>query len=265
MDLGLKNKIALVVASSKGLGFAAAKELLKEGSKVVICGRSQANLEVAEARLRKELGNEIILSGCISDLNKPESAEKLVKFTADQFGGLDILITNAGGPAKGIFATLSSEAFKEAIDLNFMSAVNLIKASLPYLKKSNSPSILTVTSISVKEPIFGLHLSNVIRPAVIGLTKSLSQEFGKEGIRVNSVLPGWTATERVEYLLESSSKQNNTTVKEEKEKITAAIPLGRMGYPEEFGRVATFLSSPAASYINGVMLQVDGGAYRGIF
>ena len=145
-----------------------------------------------------------------------------------------------------------------------MSAVNLIQAALPYLRQSDAASILTITSVSVKQPIAGLLLSNVMRPAVAGLTKTLSQELGREGIRVNSILPGWTATERVDEIMAYRTQHNQTSKEAEVTRITNSVPLGRMGQPEEFGRVAAFLVSPAASYVNGVMLQVDGGSYAGL-
>lgn len=263
MDLGLKNKVALVTAASKGLGFAAAKELAQEGAKVMISARSQANIDEALARLKQEV-NHAQVAGFVGDVTDPAGVQALVEKTAATFGGLDILITNAGGPPKGTFDTLSLTAWQEALQLTLMSTVYLVKAALPHLRQSSAPTILTVTSISVKEPIAGLHLSNVIRPAVVGLTKSLSQELGPEGIRVNSILPGWTATERVEYIMENYAQAHGTTPAEEAQKIAAGVPLGRMATPEEFGRVATFLVSPAASYLNGVMLQVDGGAYKGL-
>jgi 3-oxoacyl-[acyl-carrier protein] reductase len=145
-----------------------------------------------------------------------------------------------------------------------MSAANLIRAALPYLRQSEAATILTITSVSTKQPIAGLLMSNVMRPAVAGLTKTLSQELGREGIRVNSILPGWTATERVEEIMAYRTQQNNTSKEAEVAKITNSIPLGRMARPEEFGRVAAFLVSPAASYVNGVMMQVDGGSYSGL-
>lgn len=264
MDLGLQGKIALVVAASKGLGYAAARQLVLEGAKVAICSRSTERIEEAVQRLRQEGGEGTAVAGFVCDVTNPKQLEKLVNDTAATFGGLDILITNAGGPPSGTFATTTTQAWENAFHLTLMSVTYLVKAALPYLRQSSAPSILTITSFSVKQPVAGLLLSNVIRPAVVGLTKSLSQELGPEGIRVNSILPGWTATERVGEIMEYRAAQNGTTVSAEVAKITATIPLGRMGQPTEFGNVAAFLVSPAASYINGAMLQVDGGSYTGL-
>jgi len=264
MDLGLTNKIALVTAASQGLGFAAARELTREGAKVMICGRSQDRLNEAIAKLKDEFGQDAPVVAATADVSKAEDVNALVAEVASTFGGLDILITNAGGPPKGIFDTTDIAAWEKGINLTLMSAVHLVKATLPQLRKSDAASILTVTSISVKQPINNLLLSNVIRPAVVGLTKALAQEYGPEGIRANSILPGWTKTERVDYLLNGLAKAKGTTPQEEAGKITAATPLGRMADPQEFGKAAAFLVSPAASYITGVMMQVDGGAYAGL-
>lgn len=264
MDLGLKDKIALVAASSTGLGFAAALELAREGAKVAICSRSQEKLDEAVARLRAALGEDTAVAAYTVELTDPDQIKALVDDVVTHFGGLDILITNAGGPPGGTFDTTALEAWDIGYDLTLMSATRLIHAALPHLRQSSAASILTVTSISVKEPIDGLLLSNVFRPAVVGLTKTLSQELGPENIRVNSILPGWTATERVNYLFEYRARQNNTSAEVERARITASIPLGHMADPAEFGRAATFLVSPAASAINGAMIQVDGGSYSGL-
>lgn len=264
MDLGLSNKIALVTAASQGLGFAAARELAREGVKVMICGRSQARLDAAIAELKNEFGADTPLAARVADVSQAEDVNALVDAAVSTFGGLDILITNAGGPPKGTFATTNISAWQNGINLTLMSAVRLIHAALPHLEKSDAASILTITSISAKQPINNLLLSNVIRPAVVGLTKALSQEYGPKGIRANSILPGWTKTERVDYLLDGLAKAKGTSKEEEAQKITTATPLGRMADPQEFGKVAAFLVSPAASYVTGVMMQVDGGAYAGL-
>ncbi len=264
MDLGLKNKVALVVASSMGLGFAAALELARDGAKVVLCGRSEVKLDTAVSRMKAELGQNVPVAAFVTDVTDPAQNEKLIADTVAHFGGLDILITNAGGPPGGTFDSLNLDAWDEAYNLTLMSAVRLIKLALPHLRRSDAASILTITSISAKQPIAGLLLSNVMRPAVIGVTKTLSQELGPENIRVNSILPGWTATERVDHIFEYRAEVNNSDMDTEKSKITATIPLGRMADPAEFGRVAAFLSSPAASAITGAMIPVDGGSYAGL-
>lgn len=262
MDLGLSGKVALVAASSRGLGFAAARQLVRDGAQVVVSGRTKADVDEAVAQLQS-LGSGSA-AGMVVDVTVPEDTERMVSFTVERFGGLDILITNAGGPPGGRFEDVSFEQWEDALQLTLMSAVRLIKHALPHLRQSEAASILTITSFSVKAPVSGLLLSNAIRPGVIGLTKTLSQELAEAGIRVNSILPGWTRTERVDELLAYRAEANESSVGAELEKITGGIPLGRMGEPEEFGNVAAFLVSPAASYITGAMLQVDGGSYSGL-
>ncbi len=264
MELGLRGMTALLAASTDGLGLAAAEELVREGANVVICGRSADRLASAMLTLRNAAADEQQVAGFQADITDAASSEKLVQQTIDRFGGLDILITNAGGPPAGAFDSVEMETFEQAMQLTLLSAARLIKLALPYLRQSEAASILTITSISTKQPISGLLMSNVYRPAVVGLTKTLSQELGPEGIRVNSILPGWTATDRVVEIFEYRSEQNGTSIADERAKVTDGIPLGRMAEPEEFARVAAFLSSPAASYVNGAMIPVDGGSYAGL-
>lgn len=261
MDLGLENKIALVTGASRGLGFATALTLAREGCRVAINSRSKENASTAAQKIASETGAQAI--GLPGDVSEVGIAEKLVEATNDAFGGLDLLVTNAGGPPAGSFESFNEKAWQKAIDLSFTSHVRLIRAALPYLRKSKIPSVLTVTSYTVKQPLPNLVLSNSIRAATIGLTKSLALELGVEDIRFNSILPAWTETERVVDLMAFRAKNNNTTIEEETRKQAAESPLGRMGRPQEFANAAVFLLSPAASYITGVMLPVDGGIYKG--
>jgi 3-oxoacyl-[acyl-carrier protein] reductase len=261
MDLQLKDKRALITGSSRGLGYATALGLAREGCRVAINSRDEAKVAAAAKTIAKETGAQII--GLPGDVSDPDIPERLVGETARAFGGLDILITNAGGPPSGAFESFDEAAWQKAIDLSLMSHVRLIKAALPHLKQSKAASVLTVTSYSVKQPIPNLVLSNSIRAATVGLTKSLALELGAEGIRFNSILPAWTETERVYDLMKSRATQNKTTVEEEISKQSKDSPLGRMGRPEEFANAAVFLVSPAASYITGVMLTIDGGMYKG--
>ena len=261
MDLQLTNKRALVTGSSRGLGYATALGLAHEGCRVAINSRDETKATIAAQAISKETNMKVIgLSGDVSD---PEVPGRLVGETARAFDGLDILITNAGGPPSGTFESFDEAAWQKAIDLSLMSHVRLIQAALPFLKQSKAASVLTVTSYSVKQPIPNLVLSNSIRAATVGLTKSLALELGAEGIRFNSILPAWTETERVYDLMRSRAAQNKTTVEAEILKQSKDSPLGRMGTPEEFANAAVFLVSPAASYITGVMLTVDGGMYKG--
>jgi len=261
MDLGLEGKIALVTASSRGLGFAAARTLSREGALVAINARHAKALHGAAEKISRETNNRLIaLPGDVAD---PHIPEQLVKQVISEYGALDILITNAGGPPSASFEDLDDPAWQRAVDLTLMSHVRLIRAALPYLRRSNSASVLTITSLSAKQPIPNLVLSNSLRAAVIGFTKSLALELGRDGIRFNSILPGWTSTERIEQLLGERAATHGTTIDEEKSRQSQEISLGRLADPQEFANAAVFLVSPAASYITGVMLNVDGGAYKG--
>ena len=263
MDLRLKNKRALVTGSSRGLGYATALALAKEGCKVAINGRDEAKIKAIAEKLSKETGVQVI--GLTGDVGLADVPEKLIQQAVEAFGGLDILVTNAGGPPPGSIDSLDEAAWQKGVDVSLMSHVRLIKAALPYLRKSDAASVLTVTSLSVKQPIANLLLSNSVRMATIGLTKSLALELGRENIRFNSILPGWTETERVTELMTARATANKSTAEEETRKQSEQSALGRLGQPEEFANAAVFLVSPAASFITGVMLNVDGGMYKGTF
>lgn len=261
MDLHLKGKTALVAGSSRGLGYAIARGLLIEGCRVAINGRDATNLDFAAEKLTLETGGEVLsVPGDVSD---PSIPSKLIQSTVDTYGSLDLLVTNAGGPPPGRFETMDDPAWYKAIELSFMSHVRLIRSALPIMIKSKYASVLTITSLSVKQPITNLILSNSVRAATVGLTKTLALEMGASGIRFNSILPGWTETERVTELMTNRAIQNGTTIEIEMTRQTSESPLGRMASPEEFANAAIFLLSPAASYITGVMLTVDGGMYKG--
>lgn len=261
MDLELKDKRALVTGASRGLGYAAALELAREGCKVAVNSRDGSRIQAAAERIARESGSEAF--GLAGDLTETGTIENLVTAAVQALGGLDLLVTNAGGPPPGAFEDHDEGAWSKAVNLSLMSHVRLIRAALPHLRKSQAASVLTVTSISVKQPIDNLVLSNSIRAATVGLTKSLALELGPQGIRVNSILPGWTETERVVELMTARATANKTTVQDEIKRQSRESPLGRMGRPEEFARAAAFLLSPAASYTTGVMLNVDGGMYKG--
>jgi 3-oxoacyl-[acyl-carrier protein] reductase len=261
MDLQLKGKRALVTGASRGLGLATALGLAREGCRVAINSRNEEKLKDAARQLSEQWHAEVIpLPGDITD---PATPDALIQQASQVFGGLDILITNAGGPPPGRFDGFDDQTWQNAIELSLMSHVRLIRAALPWLRKSPAASVLAVTSYSVKQPIPNLVLSNSVRAATVGLIKSLALELGAEGIRFNSILPAWTETERVYALMESRARANGTTLAEEMAKQAKDSPLGRMGTPEEFANAAVFLVSPAAAYITGVMLTVDGGMYKG--
>lgn len=267
MDLKLQNKVALVAASSDGLGFATALQLAKEGARVVINGRNQDKIDTAVNKIKSELAmdqadNNII--GIKADLTEADQIETLVQQTVQQFDGIDILITNAGGPPAGLFEQMDEVNFTQAFNLTLMSAVRLIRESLPFLKKSDMASVLAITSYSVKQPVPKLIMSNIFRPAVVGLTKTLAQEYGPQNIRVNSILPGWIGTERTKYLLTKRAEMNASSFEAEQAAMTDMVPLGKMGTPAEFADAAAFLVSPRASYIHGTTLLVDGGIHKGL-
>ena len=260
MDLGLRDKCAFVTGSSRGLGYATALLLAKEGCKVAINGRDETRVKAAATSLGAEAGASIMaVTGDVSD---PSVPTKLIARAVEALGGLDLLVTNAGGPPSGAFDSFDEAAWEQAINLSFMSHVRLIQAALPHLRKSGAPSVLTMTSYTVKQPLPNLVLSNSIRLATIGLTKSLALELGSEGIRFNSILPATIDTDRIRELEAFRAKKNGTTLEEEAAKDAQKSVFGRVGRPEEFANAAVFLLSPAASYITGAMLTVDGGQYK---
>lgn len=263
MNLDLTNKIAFVAASSDGLGFATALELAREKAKVILASRSTDKLQIAKDKILAEVPDANLFISSF-DLLDEQDIKKAMEKAANAFGGIDILITNAAGPKAGKFGELSITDWQSAFQISLMSAVHLIYAAFPFLQESESGSILTITSTSGKQPIPGLFLSNVFRPAVLGMTKALSVELAPHNVRVNSILPGWTGTDRSKQLLEFYAKQNKSSIEAEIARISNDIPLKRMAEPAEFGKVAAFLVSPAASYLTGVMLQVDGGRISSI-
>jgi 3-oxoacyl-[acyl-carrier protein] reductase len=260
MDLGLQGARVLVTGASAGLGRATAHQFSREGAIVVINSRNLNALQTTATEINAETGNLVYtIAGDVSVISE---AEKVVRTASEMMGGLDVIVTNAGGPPAGTFDNFSVDDWRSATDLTFITHVALIKAALPYLRQSSRPAILTITSSAVKQPVDNLTLSNAIRPAVIGLTKTLSLELGAEGIRVNSILPGMTDTDRVDFLMKSRAEKNNTTPDEERQKAAQSIPLKRIGTPQEFANAAVFLCSPAAGFITGVSLPVDGGTIR---
>lgn len=253
MDLQLKNKTILVTAASRGLGFGTAEALVNEGASVIICGRNEESLQDAVQRLGPQARY------VVADVSTIEGVTALIEDIEGREGVLDGLFVNAGGPPPGKFAGLSEEDWEKSYQLTLMSAVRLTREALPLLSRSTTPAILYSTSISVKQPIANLLLSNAMRPAVIGMMRTLSEEIGPDGIRVNAICPGYITTERVKELMNASDEPEQAM-----KHITASIPLGRMGEPNEFGAACAFLLSPVASYIHGALLLIDGGMYKGM-
>lgn len=260
MDLLLDGRIALVTGASQGLGYAMALQFSREGALVAICSRDQAHVSAAADSIHAVTRQPVL--GITADVSRSEDIGRLIERVVEEYGGLDILVANSGGPAVGPFEEITDEQWHDGLALLLMSAVRLVRAALPQLRQSPAPSVLTVTSISARQPIPNLTLSNTIRPAVLGLTKSLALELGRERIRVNSLLPGWTETERMQEILEDRAGRNATSLEVERAAQAAASALGRLATPAEIANAAVFLCSPAASYITGLMLSADGGTFR---
>ncbi|MGD8633780.1 MAG: SDR family oxidoreductase [Anaerolineales bacterium] len=259
MDLGLEGKKALVTASSRGLGKAAAAALAAEGAALALCSRSD-QIHATAAQIREVTGAQVV--SIEADLTKAEDIKRYVDQAVQELGGVDILIINAGGPPPGAFLDLTPADWRAAVDLTLMSAVHLCYEVVPKMVEAGAGSIVTTQSYSVKHPIDNLILSNSLRMAVIGMMKSMANELGKKGIRINSINPAWTWTERVEQLMKDRADRNGTTPEQEAGRVTEVVPLGRMGTVEEFGRSIAWLASPAASFIHGHALMFDGGATR---
>lgn len=257
MDLNLKGKVILVAAASKGLGYGIAKALAKEGAIVSIASRTAADVEAAATRLREETGSNVLWFTC--DMSSAESIKQWVDATRLHAGNIYGVVVNAGGPPAGKFEQFDDTAWQKAFELTLMSAVRLIREVLPDMKSTRSGSVLTVTSSAIKEPIDNLLLSNVLRSGVVGLVKSLASELGSYNIRVNNIAPGRIDTDRITALDNLIAAQNDQTVIDVKAQQSATIPLQRYGTIDEFGNAGAFLLSPAASYLSGVTLLVDGG------
>ncbi|MCA1040976.1 SDR family oxidoreductase [Bacillus infantis] len=260
MELNLKGKTALVAASSQGLGKAIAEALLKEGANVMLASRDEAKLRKVKSEL-ENLGGEVEFIR--ADVTSENDIKNMVKAAAERFGGIDILVNNAGGPPSGSFETLSDEQWFQSFELNLLSYVRNIREALPYLKK-NGGKIINIASSSIKEPIPGLVLSNTFRTGIVGLSKTLAQEFAPYGILVNTLAPGRIDTDRVKHLDQVNGEKAGVSPEEMKEKSKKSIPLNRYGTPEEFAKVAVFLASDANTYMTGSSFLVDGGMVKSI-
>jgi 3-oxoacyl-[acyl-carrier protein] reductase len=262
MDLMLNGKTALVTAASRGLGYATARALAQEGANIALCARNEATLKEAAQHLARETGVTVL--PVVADIAQAADVRRLVEMTIAQFQRIDMLFINAGGPMPGHFLDLTMEHWDIAIQLTIQSAIRLAYAVVPLMRQQGGGSILANTSVTVRHPLDGLTISNALRTAVVGLVKTLSIELGADNIRVNAIAPGWTRTERVDEILRARTEHNSTTLEEEAAKLATEVPLRRMADPVEFARAAAFLLSPAASYITGVTLLVDGGLARAV-
>ena len=263
MDLQVKGKVFMVAASSKGLGLGIARELAKDGAIVCIASRTKTEIEIAAKNLREETGATI--HATVLDASNTESITNWISEVEKAFERIDGLVVNAGGPPPGKFDDFTDAQWEAAFNLTLMSAVRMIRGVLPIMRNAEYGSILTVTSISIKEPIDRLLLSNVFRSGVTSLVKSLSNELAAENIRVNNLVPGRIDTDRLKSLNKSRAEAMGISVDEVKAKSEASIPIGRYGTTDEFGRAGAFLLSPASSYITGVSLAVDGGLLKTVW
>ncbi len=262
MDLRLNDKIALVSGASRGLGWAVARELALEGCRVAMCARDAVKLEAAASEIRNATGAKVL--DVPADVSLPSDREKIVARTFGEWGGIDILVTNTGGPPAGPFEDHFPDTWNRVFDSLFMSVQGLCELVLPRMKSQRWGRIINITSITVKEPVEGLILSNAIRAAVAGLAKSLAQEAGPFNILVNNVCPGYTRTERLLELAGSRAAASGRTLEEILEDWRRLVPLRRIGEPEELAALVAFLASERAGYITGTSIPVDGGYVRAL-
>jgi 3-oxoacyl-[acyl-carrier protein] reductase len=263
MDFGLKDRVAIVAASSQGLGKAVALGLAREGAKLAVCARTEAKLQATAEEIRRETGAEILAQAV--DVSVEEQVRNFVQAALDRFGRLDIAVANAGGPPSKPFSATTVEDWQSAVRLNLMSRLFFARETLPVMQKRKWGRFIAITSMTVKQPIDGLILSNSVRLAVVGLVKSLSNEYARDNVLVNNVCPGYTLTARLEEFAGRTAEAEKVSFTEILERWSRQIPLGRLATPEEFANVVVFLASERASYITGASISVDGGAVKGIF
>jgi 3-oxoacyl-[acyl-carrier protein] reductase len=263
MNTGLTGKVAIVCAASEGLGRGAAEALAAEGCRLAICSRRADAIQAAAAEIGERYGAEIL--PVQADLRSAEQIARFVSAAVEKFGGLDIMVTNVGGPTPGLFETLSDEDWMGAVELLLMSAVRLSREAIPHMRRRGAGRIIHITSVAVKQPVAGLMLSNSVRAAVVGFSKTLSRELATEKITVNCVAPGYTRTDRVVKLNEAAARREGKPVEEIEHRLLANIPVGRLGEPGELASLIAYLASEQAAYITGSVIQVDGGSVAGLF
>lgn len=262
MNLGLKGRSAAVAAASRGLGRATALALAREGCSVAVCGRDPKKIRASADFIERETGGRVL--PVTADVGARGDCERFIGETVGAFGRLDILVTNTGGPPAGSFEATDGAEWEKAYHGLLANVINLVRAAVPHMKKARWGRILNIASLSVKQPIDNLILSNTFRPAIAGLSKSLSKELGPHGIVVNTICPGYTRTDRLEELAAERVKRAGITRDQYYEMLAKSVPLGRVAEVEEFASVAAFLCSERASYVSGIALAVDGGAGVGL-
>lgn len=263
MDLGLKGKVALVLASSKGLGFAVAEELAAEGAHLIMNARGEAELNAASESIASRFGSEVL--AVPGDLSLTADIRNIVAEGIERFGRIDILVTNSGGPPAGRFEDLTADQWDSAVRLLLTGVTEITRLVLPGMKERRWGRILNVTSIAAKQPVENLMLSNALRAGLTGFSKTLAAEVASHGVTVNTILPGYTATERVEELAEHLANKEGIDPSEVRRRWEAEIPIGRLAEPREFAAAAAFLVSERASYVTGSSIAVDGGWIRSVF
>jgi 3-oxoacyl-[acyl-carrier protein] reductase len=262
MDLGLKGKVAFIAGGSQGLGKAVTMEMCREGAKVAICALDDPELPKAVEEIRAATGAEVI--GIPADVSNADQARNFIRKGIEHYGTVDILVNNAGGPPSKTFLEIDDDLWHFGVKLNLMSTVIMTREVVPIMMEKRSGRIINMTSISVKQPIDGLILSNTVRAGVVGLAKTLSNELASYNITVNNVCPGYTMTERVRSLSVVTAQKEGTTPEEVVKRWESSIPMKRLGTPEEFAALVTFLASERAGYITGASIQIDGGWYKGV-
>jgi 3-oxoacyl-[acyl-carrier protein] reductase len=262
METGLKNRVAVVAASSQGIGLATAEAFAAEGCRVAMCARNAQTLQSAAERIKKQYGVEVFAQAL--DVTDADGVSCFVEAVVSKFGSVDICVTNAGGPPAKGFLAATLEEWRKAVDANFLSTVYFARAVIPHMQRQHWGRIITITSVTTKQPVADLVLSNAVRAAVVGLVKSLANEFGKEGILVNNVGPGYTATDRLKELAKARSAASGKSEKEISEGWSADAPLKRLGEPREVADAIVWLASERASYVTGQTVLVDGGLYKGL-
>jgi len=258
MELGLKGKRAIVMAASRGLGYASALGLAREGCKLIVCSRDQARIEAAAATINQETGADV--KALVADVSSASEAKRLVDAAVSAYGGLEIVVHNAGGPPAGETLQMTEEQWQKAFEQNLLSFTRIVGAAAPEMKKAGYGRVLTIASSSIKQPIPNLALSNALRAGVWGIAKTLSRELAPQGILVNVIAPGRIDTERIAELDQANAQKSGKSVEDVRKASIGGIPLGRLGRPEELANLVVFLASQAGSYITGQAITVDGAA-----